>query len=575
MANKRYYVPSELLACEESIPYEDMLESEEIQEQIMELTRRYGIDAQPLSVFYGPSVTTYAFMLRGRCTDSRAATLARACEIYLNNEPIRCVVDQEENSLRVEVPSEGRAFVELGELTREVAFENVGERRYPVPIGKNEAHKSVIADLKDIGNVLITGTESAGKSTYLHGVLCGLFYTKAPWELRAVVVDTKKWDFAEYDDFPHLVTGGALRELAEIRRAVEWLLDEATRRLNCFDELRRAGERVSDVREYNERAEKYGKQKMPIVLLVIDELQDLMTADRAWFEIKLCMLLRISGVIGVHVFAATASTCADVLTEDLKEHFSTRMGFAVDEESDSRSTIGQGGAEKLLGYGDFLFLRSGEKAWRLQAACVTGAETFNLEKYVTENYPYREDGRIVAFIKGGEEQVSKPQRDMDVDLFAELTEEPCVPVAAEYVRALRCVIEAQSASLSMIQRKCNVGYNRAGKIMQWMEERGYVSPFNGAKTREVLLTKEDFEMLFDGENEQEKADSIFLEGLEFAVENGKVSLSLLQRRCGFSFAEGTKVLSWLEKSGYTSSAEGGKPRSVYISKEEFIKKFKR
>lgn len=556
MDEKRYFVPSAFLECAQSYPYEEEFSYETRKELEIEL-RAYGAHVLPSSVYFGPSVTTVTYVITGKVPPYQLSNMEGVAENHFEREPIRAVIDEERGALCFELPSESRAFVELGEFIEEEIFEETKPYEYPVALGKDYIHENVVTDLKTMEHTLIAGMESAGKSTFLHNLLCGLFYKKAPWELQAIVVSPNRRDFAEYQGFPHLVTGKALSNFAEIKRAIEWLKKEVSRRYDLYVELRKQGLCIVDLDEYNALQREIA-DKLPRLLLVIDDFQKLMEEDKPWFERELTNLAQISLKAGVHIVIATEETTPDVLTGGLKEHFATRIAFALEGHLESKVILNRIGAEKLLGYGDYLISLAGGAIQRLQAPAISAAEVYNIETYIKEKYNCDAGKDGAAYIQN-EPAPSAP------------AEKSSASLPKEYLKALEVVAKSGSVSISMIQRLCGIGYSRAGKIIEWMEEQNYIGPFEGRKNREVLITMDEVEMLYGYLN---NADPRFVEGLEFAVDNGGVTLSLLQRRCGFAYETAKQSLEWMEGNGYVAAYNGATPRTVYLTKEEFVKKFR-
>jgi len=279
-----------------------------------------------------------------------------------------------------------------------------------------------------------------------------------------------------------------------------------------------------------------------------------MLVNKREVESRIQKLTQKSRAAGIYLIVSTQRPSPDVLTGTVKANFPTRVAFSVASEIDSRVILDCTGAQNLLGRGDYLYYRPGFGCVeRMQAPYISATNILGLVDYIKENYPIEKDENAVQFIK-----MSGPKKEEKVN-----------GVDPIYINALKMVIQAGSTSISMIQRKCAVGYNKAGQIVQWMEENGYISEFDGAKSRKVFITMEEFEEKFG----EKRVEPEYIEALKFVVESGCVSIAILQRRLGMTLNKASKIVDWMEKSGYISKFDEKNARKVLMTLEEFKRKF--
>jgi S-DNA-T family DNA segregation ATPase FtsK/SpoIIIE len=267
-------------------------------------------------------------------------------------------------------------------------------------------------------------------------------------------------------------------------QSLNWAIGEMNRRYGLFEQMSRNGRYVVNLDQYNEQLEK--AQRLPKIVIIIDELADLMLAAKKEMEDRIKNLTQKARAAGIHLIVATQRPSTDVITGVIKSNLPTRVAFYVATDVDSRVILDQTGAQKLLGKGDFLYtMPSVNVPVRVQSAFISPEDSQKVVNYIKNNNEAYYDEEATAYINSRGGNGGSPS-----DPFDGGSGENVDPM---YIEALRQVILSNSASISMIQRKCGAGYNRAGKIIEWMEDKGYISPFDGAKARKVLITKEEFE----------------------------------------------------------------------------------
>ena len=299
-----------------------------------------------------------------------------------------------------------------------------------------------------------------------------------------ILIDPKMTEFVIYNGLPHLMINEIITDANKAVQSLNWAIGEMNRRYQLFEKMSRSGTYVQNLDQYNAQLPK--AERLPKIVIIIDELADLMLAAKKEMEDRIQNLTQKARAAGIHLIVATQRPSTDVITGVIKSNLPTRVAFYVATDVDSRVILDQTGAQKLLGKGDFLYTMPGLAApIRVQSAFISPEESQRVVNFIKNNNEAYFDEEATAFInsRGGcAGEASDP-----------LVGDKNGAVDPIYIEALKYVILSGSASISMIQRKCSTGYSRAGKIIEWMEDMGYISPFDGAKARKVLITKEEFE----------------------------------------------------------------------------------
>jgi S-DNA-T family DNA segregation ATPase FtsK/SpoIIIE len=323
----------------------------------------------------------------------------------------------------------------------------------------------VFANLADMPHLLIAGATGAGKSVGINTIICSLLLKSSPEEVRLLMIDPKRIELSHYEDIPHLLHPVVV-DPKMASRALQWAVLEMERRYKLMEEAR-----VKNLESYNKDAD----EKLPLIVIIIDELADLMMIASKDVEGSVARLAQMARAAGMHLILATQRPSVDVLTGLIKANFPTRMSFKVSSKIDSRTILDESGAEHLLGKGDMLFTAPGtSRMQRIHSA------------YISEN----EIDRIVTFLKGQR----KVQYDESMLKIADKTEDDAtgqgdIDYDDKYDEAVEFVCESGQASISMVQRRLRVGYNRAARMIETMEKEGIVGPADGAKPRDVLTRR--------------------------------------------------------------------------------------
>lgn len=452
--------------------------------KLEETLKNFHVDARVIQVTQGPAVTRYEIQPNVGVKVNSIVRLAD--DIALNLEA---------KSIRIEAPIPGKAavgievendkinMVTLREIIDSKEFKEA-KSKITFAVGKDIAGKAIVADLKGMPHLLIAGSTGSGKSVCINSIITSILYKADPDEVKLVLVDPKVVELGNYNGIPHLLIP-VVTEPAKAAAALNWAVAEMTDRYKKFAE-----NQVRDLESYNDTMRLVGEtdKVMPQIVIIIDELADLMMAAPSQVEESICRLAQMARAAGMHLIVATQRPSVDIITGVIKANIPSRIAFAVSSQFDSRTILDMSGAEKLVGKGDMLFNPLGMgKPVRVQGTFVSDSEVHNVIQHVksqVEDVEYA--GDVISTIEKG----NLPQGGKDDD-GDELLQE-----------AIDCVVTAGQASVSMLQRRFRIGYNRAARIVDMMEARGIVGPQDGSRPRQVLLTEDE---LNEMKNEVENA----------------------------------------------------------------------
>ena len=371
-------------------------------------------------------------------------------------------------------------MVHIREILETDAFTN-SKSKLAFALGKDVSGEAVVADIAKMPHVMIAGATGSGKSVCINTLISSIIYKAKPSEVKLVMVDPKIVELSVYNGIPHLLIP-VVTDPKKAAGALAWAVQEMENRYTMF-----ASKGVRDLKGYNEAVEQKGELgKLPHIVIIIDELADLMMVAKGDVEDAICRLAQKARAAGMHLVIATQRPSVDVITGLIKANIPSRIAFAVSSQVDSRTILDQVGAEKLLGKGDMLFFPTGApKPTRIQGSFISDKEVEKIVNFVKANgeASYNED--IIESI----EKANSTDKEIEE---GSLDDDETDPLLAE---AIEVVIETGQASTSFIQRKFKVGYARAGRIIDQMEERGVISGYQGSKPREVLMSKERWQEL--------------------------------------------------------------------------------
>ena len=440
----------------------------------------FGVQAKVENVSVGPAITRYELKPAEGVRVSKIANLSDDIALNLAAETIRIEAPiPGKQAVGIEVPNTEKETVHFRDVVESDAFQD-SKSKLSVALGKDVAGNMEIADIAKMPHALIAGATGSGKSVCINTIITSIIYKAKPSEVKFVMVDPKVVELSVYNGIPHLLIP-VVTDPKKAAGALAWAVQEMDNRYNVFAE-----KGVRDLKGYNALAEKEGIGTLPQIVIIIDELADLMMVAAKEVEDSICRLAQKARAAGMHLIMATQRPSVDVITGIIKANIPSRIAFAVSSQVDSRTILDQVGAEKLLGKGDMLFYPSGApKPVRVQGAFVSDEEVEKIVSFVKSNgvATYNEDilETIENSNKTEKELVQEQEDDDGTDPFL--------------MDAIDVVVETGQASTSFIQRKFKVGYARAGRIIDQMEERGVISGYQGSKPRQVLMSLEKLQEL--------------------------------------------------------------------------------
>ena len=447
----------------------------------------FGVSAKVENVSVGPAITRYELKPAEGVRVSKIANLADDIALNLAAETIRIEAPiPGKQAVGIEVPNKEKEVVHFREVLDSPEFKQ-NKSKLTIALGKDVAGNVQLADIAKMPHVLIAGSTGSGKSVCINTIITSIIYNAKPSEVKFVMVDPKVVELSVYNGIPHLLIP-VVTDPRKAAGALAWAVQEMDDRYNKF-----ASKGVRDLKGYNKAIEKENEAgKLPQIVIIIDELADLMMVAKNDVEDAICRLAQKARAAGMHLVIATQRPSVDVITGLIKANVPSRIAFAVSSQVDSRTILDSVGAEKLLGKGDMLFFPSGApKPSRIQGAFVTDDEVEKVVDFIKSNgtATYSED--ILESIENSNKS--------DKELSAEANDDETDPFLMD---AIQTVVETGQASTSFIQRRFKVGYARAGRIIDQMEERGVISGYQGSKPREVLMTLEKLNELKMGKTEE-------------------------------------------------------------------------
>ena len=464
----------------------------EVATRLQKTLYSFGVQAKVENVSVGPAITRYELKPAEGVRVSKIANLADDIALNLAAETIRIEAPiPGKQAVGIEVPNTEKETVHFTDVVESEAFQD-SKSKLSVALGKDVAGNMEIADIAKMPHALIAGATGSGKSVCINTLITSIIYKAKPSEVKFVMVDPKVVELSVYNGIPHLLIP-VVTDPKKAAGALAWAVQEMDNRYNLF-----AQKGVRDLKGYNALVEKEdGVGKLPQIVIIIDELADLMMVAAKEVEDSICRQAQKARAAGMHLIIATQRPSVDVITGIIKANIPSRIAFAVSSQVDSRTILDQVGAEKLLGKGDMLFYPSGApKPVRVQGAFVSDDEVEKIVSFVKSNgeATYSED--ILESIENSnktDKELAAEAADSDDDTDPFLMD------------AIDVVVETGQASTSFIQRRFKVGYARAGRIIDQMEERGIISGYQGSKPRQVLMSLEKLQELKMGTAEQKEA----------------------------------------------------------------------
>lgn len=426
----------------------------------------FSVPGKVISVQVGPTITRYEFQPAPGIKVNKIVNLSNDIALAFATAAVRIEAPiPGKAAVGIEIPNNHKEIVSLRELVESNQFQ---DSRSPLQIalGKSVTGEPLIWDLREAPHLLIAGATGSGKSVCINAILMSLLFKADPNQLRIALVDPKRVELSIYQGLPHLCAP-VISKVRKTVKFLKWLCREMEQRYEMLSELS-----VRNIEEYNYLVDE--EERLPYVVIVIDELADLMMTASSEVETSICRLAQMARAVGMHLVVATQRPSVDVITGLIKANFPSRLAFAVSSQADSKTILDGPGAEKLLGNGDFLFSPVGaNKPIRGQGSFVSTHEA----KRVIEHWlAQKEKGRVFySFDFTPREEVLEESSEED-ELYQE---------------AVRVVVEAGRASTSLLQRRLRIGFNRAARIIEKMEKEGIVGPYEGSKSRKVMIGKKD------------------------------------------------------------------------------------
>ncbi|MCD8367420.1 MAG: DNA translocase FtsK, partial [Clostridiales bacterium] len=474
------------------------------QARLSDTLHSFGISGEIVGRTCGPSVTRFDLLLDQGVKLSKVTNLAGDLALSLGAVNVRIApVPGKSSVVGIEVPNQRVSAVPVREVLDSEEF-----RSHPshvaFAVGRDIANRNIVGDIARLPHLLIAGTTGSGKSVCTNALIVSLLYKSSPKDVRLIMIDPKMVELGVYNGIPHLLIP-VVTDPKKAAGALQWAVYEMMRRYRDFSE-----QHVRDLESYNKLAEHAGNiegaegvEHKPQIVIVIDELADLMLAAAKEVEESICRVAQMGRAAGIHLIIATQRPSTDVITGLMKANIPSRIAFAVASSLESRIILDQVGAEKLVGKGDMLFAPLGiGKPIRIQGCLVTEEEVANVIKFVKENSTANYDEDILAEVEQNARNTGKGGKGasaMNV-AFPDLASETADSAqSAEdegdelLPQAVDVVLETGMASVSMLQRRLKLGYSRAARLVDQMEERGIVGPFEGSKPRKVLITKEQWQ----------------------------------------------------------------------------------
>ena len=449
--------------------------------RLADALRSFGVDATAGDVVHGPSVTRYEFTLEQGVKLSKITNLSDDIALALGASGVRVApVPNKISVVGIEVPNRTVTAVRIRDVIESREF-----TRHPSPVafavGKDIGGSSIVGNIARLPHVLIAGTTGSGKSVCTNSLIVSILYKSTPDEVRFIMVDPKMVELAPYNGIPHLLIP-VVTDPKKAAGALQWAVFEMMKRYKMFSE-----KGVKDLAGYNALSETdEDVKKLPTVVVVIDELADLMLVAAKEVEESICRVAQMGRAAGVHLVIATQRPSADVITGLMKANIPSRIAFAVASSLESRIILDTTGAEKLVGKGDMLYAPLGEgKPTRVQGCFISPEEIEDVVSYVKETGEANYSQEVIAQIEQSvQEKENKGSKGASAAADTESSDEDeLLPAAVDVV------LETGQASVSMLQRRLKLGYSRAARLVDQMEERGIVGPFEGSKPRQLLITR--------------------------------------------------------------------------------------
>jgi len=438
----------------------------------------FGVPAKVVGVNPGPAVTQYEVQPGAGVQVKKITALQNDLSLALAASPLRIEAPiPGKSAVGIEVPNKSASLVTIREVIETAAFRE-GTQKLSLALGNDVSGASIVGDLTRMPHLLIAGATGQGKSVCINAFITSLLFQTTPDHLRLLLIDPKRVEMTSFNGLPHLALP-VLVESHQAAAALRWAVAEMDRRYKLF-----SADGVRNIAAYNEKAAMKSARSLPYIVIVIDELADLMMVAAGEIEELICRIAQLARAVGIHLIIATQRPSTDIITGLIKANIPSRIAFAVGSQVDSRVILDTGGAEKLLGRGDMLYQPvDAGKPTRIQGAFVSDSEVDAVVSFWKSQGAPRYMEEILEEGAGSEWEGGPGREERKLDpLFA---------------RAARAVAAEGAASVSLVQRKFNVGYSRAGRIVDQLADHRVIGGYQGSKSREVLLNLPDVDELLE------------------------------------------------------------------------------
>lgn len=446
--------------------------------------KSFGVNARVVSTTHGPTVTRYDFELEQGVKLSRLTNLAGDIALALGVVSVRIApIPDKISTVGIEVPNKAVSTVYLRDIIDSPKFSSA-KSKLSFAVGKDIAGDPVVGNISKLPHLLIAGTTGSGKSVCMNSLIISLLYKSDPDDVKLIMIDPKMVELGVYNGIPHLYIP-VVTDPKKAAGALQWAVTEMLKRYRLFSEVN-----VRNLASYNDYLVENGQPKMPNVVVVIDELADLMLVASKEVEESICRVAQMGRAAGMHLIIATQRPSADVITGLMKANIPSRIAFAVSSALESRIILDAAGAEKLIGMGDMLYAPIGcGKPLRVQGAFVSDEERDQIVEFIKKQSTAQYSDEVMA-------QIEKAAEDKNSSGKGSGADSESAGGASDYddllPQAVDVIFDTKQASVSMLQRRLKLGYSRAARIVDQMEELGVVGPFEGSKPRQILITKEQW-----------------------------------------------------------------------------------
>lgn len=496
-----HFPPIELLKLPAKGSKDPTSEMRENAQRLNETLASFKIEAHIVNVTRGPSVTRYEVELEKGVRSSKLTSSADDIALSLGATGVRIApVPGKISVMGIEVPNRNVTTVSLREVIDSHEFSRA-KSMSSFAVGKDIGGNCIVGNISRLPHMLIAGTTGSGKSVCMNSIIISLLYKASPEDVKLIMIDPKMVELGIYNSIPHLLIP-VVTDPKKAAGSLQWAVVEMMRRYKIMSDVG-----VRDLESYNSIIETQAEdgQKIPQVVVIIDELADLMLVAAKEVEESICRIAQMGRAAGIHLIIATQRPSADVITGLMKANIPSRIAFAVASSLESRIILDTPGAEKLVGRGDMLYAPLGQgKPRRIQGCFVSDAEVEAVANHVKSIFVSNYDEQVLQEIERKAAQTgNKPAAVTDPEGNAEeLDGDEMLPAAVDVI------FETKQASVSMLQRRLKLGYARAARIVDEMEEKGIVGPYQGSKPRELLITKEQWEAMKNGQNQQMEFDDL-------------------------------------------------------------------